>query len=106
MDAKREQRTPESIAFAAGAKWIDSKSDEVPDANSLADLCDLQPGDDSLEVVTACVPIAEAVEWVIGCRSREAERVRTGSSEPIGEITMDACQRRMKKIAEAFARAR
>lgn len=100
-------RTPESISAEAGVKWLNSKVDEVPDANVLADMCDLQAGDDSLAVVKECIPIAEAVEYVIKCRRKEAERVLAGLPDPLlGEITMEDCRKRMKAIAGARARAR
>jgi hypothetical protein len=60
--------TPHNVAASAGAKWINSKVDEIPDCNRLADTCEVPAGVDALAVVKACIPVAEAVAWVIECR--------------------------------------
>ena len=63
-------KTPYEIAYAAGAKFLNSKVDSLPDENELAELCEIGPGDDSLAVVKECVFVSELVRWVIGCRRR------------------------------------
>lgn len=105
-DAKKSKpKTAEQIAAAAGAKFLDSKLDKMPDENDLSELCEIGPGDDSLAVVRACVPVAEAASWVVGCRRRAADREADGHDEPIGDVTLAECNLRMKQLAAIRERA-
>ena len=94
-------KTAEQIAAAAGAKFLNSKIDKLPDENDLADLCEVVEGIDSLDVVKASVPVAEAAAWVIGCRRRAADREADGHEEPIKDLTLEACNMTMKRLAAA-----
>jgi len=60
----------EAVSFIAGEVWLDSGLTRPPDANDLADVCDrLHPCTDTLATVRACVPVADAVGWVLKCRA-------------------------------------
>jgi hypothetical protein len=61
---------PEKLAAIAGVAWLNAGIQRAPDPNELAGLVDDEPGVDSLALVMACVPIAEAVEYVVECRAR------------------------------------
>ena len=57
--------SPAELAFFAGVAWLNQRFVDPPSCNDLAELVDeLAPNCDSLAVVRACVPVAEAVGWV------------------------------------------
>lgn len=67
--------TPDRLAFIAGETWLASGVTRAPTENDLAEVASrLSPESDSLAVVKACVDVADAVEWVLGCRKLAADR--------------------------------
>lgn len=66
--------TPEHHAALAGSVWLDAGVLRVPTENDLAAFAEgiVEPPD-ALALVRACVPVAEAVAWVLGCREMATE---------------------------------
>lgn len=65
--------TPSRLAFIAGEVWLASGIARRPTANDLAMIANgLDATADSLAVVKECVPVAEAVSWVLEGRSSRA----------------------------------
>lgn len=66
--------TPDRLAFIAGETWLASGVIRPPTENDLAEVASrMSPASDSLAVVKACVDVADAVAWVLGCRKLAAE---------------------------------
>lgn len=66
--------TPENAAALAGSVWLDSGVVRPPSENDLADVAGrLGEATDGLGLVRACVPVAEAVAWVLACRKMTSE---------------------------------
>ncbi len=77
MTTQPPKSTPADLAAMAGAAWLDSKIERDPDPNELARIADyLDPSADSFAVIHACIPVAEAAQWVLGAR-----RLRSSSPE-------------------------
>ena len=63
--------TEAQAAFRVGARWLDEQLEGACDPNELARVAlAVWPELDSLELVRACVPVAEAVQFVQACRMR------------------------------------
>lgn len=61
--------TSEQLAATAGGVWLDSGISRSPDCNELSEIAlRFDPAAESLAVVKACVPIADAVAWLLECR--------------------------------------
>ncbi|MFA5053412.1 MAG: hypothetical protein WC565_05100 [Parcubacteria group bacterium] len=63
--------TPQQHAALAGAVWLNSGVTRPPTENDLADVAErLCVPPDSLALVKACVPVSEAVAWIVAARSK------------------------------------